>query len=627
MTSLRLLTTVLLLMLSCSPLLAVELYVSPAGGGGGIPGDPTDLQTALNIARTSGGDDTHYLQQGVYDASVVTYTYGTAANDSMAVLLSGGWTSDYSSRSDDPALTALDGGGINRVLELTADANGVDFSFTLDTLTVQNGFFTMGHGAGIYAHNANNGTILLYLDNCLIADNFIPGITFLGGGMYTDCQITVTDTTFSSNMAPLGGAMLIRDYPGGVFALNQTITNCAFNDNRVISEEGHDVYNQASSTFTNCTFTGRDDGTSSSGSGGALFSNAGSSVITHCTFTDIRADKWGSALQFEDCNVDLINCLFANNRSGLAAGCGTIYGLDNGGDPQTITVTNCTFIGNDSDDCDQGGAIYNRGLSLVVTNTIFWDNEDLGIYSESGLAGVSYSLVDGGFSGTGFTDEGDNLDEDPLFASADDFHLQFHSPCLDSGDNNAPLLPATDLDGENRIHDGDGNGSQVVDFGVYEYNGPIPTVTHTPSATPLVTATISPTPTMTGFTPTATVSLVDINLTMPGTYFDTGSTCWLRLEISNPGLPHLVDLYVLLDVLGDYWFYPSWINLSQGLDYYSFTVDAGANEVLELIPEFQMPTVSFFGPLYFYAAMFEEAQLDLDHLASNGSAIEFYLGS
>ncbi len=41
---------------------------------------------------------------------------------------------------------------------------------------------------------------------------------------------------------------------------------------------------------------------------------------------------------------------------------------------------------------------------------------------------------------------------------------------MDAGDNNAPDLAATDLDGHPRIIDGDCDDMDVVDMGVYELN-------------------------------------------------------------------------------------------------------------------------------------------------------------
>src|SRR5262249_346906 len=67
-----------------------------------------------------------------------------------------------------------------------------------------------------------------------------------------------------------------------------------------------------------------------------------------------------------------------------------------------------------------------------------------------------------------------NISADPLFTNPTqgDYHLQPGSPSIDAGDNQAPNLPDTDIDGNPRILDGDGNGTAIVDMGIYEFLAP-----------------------------------------------------------------------------------------------------------------------------------------------------------
>ncbi|RMG04336.1 MAG: IPTL-CTERM sorting domain-containing protein [Nitrospirae bacterium] len=70
-----------------------------------------------------------------------------------------------------------------------------------------------------------------------------------------------------------------------------------------------------------------------------------------------------------------------------------------------------------------------------------------------------------------YDDWGNNIHADPLFfdPTNGDFHLQSTSPCIDVGDNGAWNLPTTDFEGDDRIIDGDGDGTAVVDMGADEY--------------------------------------------------------------------------------------------------------------------------------------------------------------
>ena len=77
---------------------------------------------------------------------------------------------------------------------------------------------------------------------------------------------------------------------------------------------------------------------------------------------------------------------------------------------------------------------------------------------------MSWSNIQGGYPGTG------NVDVDPVYAdpTAGDYRLLAGSGCIDTGDN-LSASGASDLAGNLRIVDGDGDGNATVDMGAYEY--------------------------------------------------------------------------------------------------------------------------------------------------------------
>ena len=119
--------------------------------------------------------------------------------------------------------------------------------------------------------------------------------------------------------------------------------------------------------------------------------------------------------------------------------------------------------------------------------------------------------------------------------------------------------------------------------------------------------------------------MLETVLQMPGTTFGSGDSCWLRLIIQNPGTDRDTDLYILLDVFGDYWSYPSWRPLAEGLDFQYMALTPFETGTLAIIEPVTMPPVEPLGPLYFYAAAFRAGELSLDALVSNGEMLTFAL--
>ena len=265
-----------LVFLLSTPARAAKIYVSPSGTGPGTKTSPTNLQNALDIARTNGQDDVIYLRQGTYSTGSSPFSYGSSGNDSKTVSLIGGWNDNFTTRSSDPFLTLLDGGGVTRVFEVIADAAGVSINFSIEGLTIQNGYANDINGIGIRAYSGaegNNGTIRLTVRGSVIQNNqatVSPGR--VGGGMYADCHFEIYDTSFLSNRAYGGGAIFITYAANLNSSLEPIIDNCIFADNSNIGGwQGSTIFNNVSPIIRNCTFTGRTDGVSSSGPGSTIY--------------------------------------------------------------------------------------------------------------------------------------------------------------------------------------------------------------------------------------------------------------------------------------------------------------------------------------------------------------------
>lgn len=125
---------------------------------------------------------------------------------------------------------------------------------------------------------------------------------------------------------------------------------------------------------------------------------------------------------------------------------------------------------------------------------------------------------------------------------------------------------------------------------------PVPP-TQTPTETPTEIPTSTPVPpTETPVEPTATqtpeptntpVGELGIELILSQPHFTAFTLFKLETVITNPGDQFTADEYILLDVAGYYWFWPSW---NQTGDFETRTVDAGAIEN-DVILEFWWPVV------------------------------------
>jgi uncharacterized repeat protein (TIGR01451 family) len=156
-----------------------------------------------------------------------------------------------------------------------------------------------------------------------------------------------------------------------------------------------------------------------------------------------------------------------------------------------LVLTNNTFYGNEA--TNRGGGAYilidgSAALATIYNNIIYGNTavqgtgddlfinnrffEDLGATTEL----FHNDITDYDIGPVAPTGVATNIDADPLLVDMierplPDPRLQPGSPAIDAGFNEAPGIPFTDFDGDDRILDGDGDTVAIVDIGMDEFSG------------------------------------------------------------------------------------------------------------------------------------------------------------
>ncbi|MHC4641510.1 MAG: S8 family serine peptidase [Planctomycetota bacterium] len=311
----------------------------------------------------------------------------------------------------------------------------------------------VSYGGGMYIYDSN--TILtgcMFIENLVLSDMYSPG-----GGMYNDYSSpTLIDCTFIRNSGwsyhdTLGGGL--SSYQSTLNLLNCTFTenegsigagaynyhsdgiftDCTFSNN-LVHEGGGGMRNLDSDVILiNCTF--KDNLSDWYGAGG-LQNGQGDATLINCTFSGNSTPGRGGGIQNGyDCSVEMTNCIFSGNSA--YEGGGIHYS-----DGNSILI-NCAFSGNVATD-KTGGAIYCSGgadlvlnsstfavnsalngnalacdshdqlypSNLEIANCIIWDGGDSVWNNDNSVITITYSDVQGGWTGPG----GNNIDIVPSFA-------------------------------------------------------------------------------------------------------------------------------------------------------------------------------------------------------------------
>jgi len=295
------------------------------------------------------------------------------------------------------------------------------------------GNYNGGLGGGVYGGTISNCTLAwntagsgggvsgASVWNCIFTNNAANG----GGGASASF---LNGCLLSNNMAVYNG-----NYGVGGALSNCVAYNCTITENSISSGEGGGSY---LGTNFNCFIIGN---VANTYGGGTYQSTNYDCVVSNNSAFDYGGGADGGALY---------NCLVAFNTSSNSI---SFYGL--GGGAYGALVYNCTVVSNSA--TGGGGGIYDGSAynSIIMFNTV------TGAVQNVFGAQVFYCCV----APTPFTYYGADFTNNPMFMnpSAGDFHLQYNSPCINTG-GNVWVTTTNDLDGNPRIV------GYAVDVGAYE---------------------------------------------------------------------------------------------------------------------------------------------------------------
>jgi serine protease len=377
-----------------------------------VPGDQPSIQSAIDVA-TAG--DTVLVAPGTYVENINFQGKAVTVESEQG-----------------PEATVIDGNLAGPVVTFTS---GEGQSSILRGFTLQRGLASNGGGVRI---NASSPTV----DGNIITNNMACGS---GGGVEADNSSARIEHNLITNNGqwsdcsggPGGGGI-------GLVGAGQT----QILDNTIMGNSW----------------------SSSSGGGITLFA-AGAPVIRGNVIKANSAFESGGGLWIvNQSDASIVQNLIVDNHAGKGGG---IYWGASAGTRGMLLVNN-TIAGNQG----LGSAIF---AGFIDAKAQLFNNVAVGTSGQPAVycdafdnlnppVFVSNNVYSAGGSAYGGvcadpTGVNGNLSVDPVFvdAAGGDYHLAAGSPSIDAGDNAAPELPATDIDGDRRVMNG------RVDQGVDEF--------------------------------------------------------------------------------------------------------------------------------------------------------------
>jgi len=360
------------------------------------------LLTASGGTVTSSADSgPGTLRQEIADASpgdTIDFDVGIT----HITLTSGELSLSKSLTIDGDGAVTIDGGGTNRIFNLSGSA----YIWSFHGLTLTNGTATGvdddGRGAGIRYMQHGNASALT-ISNCAISacssdveggavyvhvgsasgtvvvcDSIISGNSSVGtgGGIFSRTSLLMDNTIVSNNVAQSAGGVSMPDE----VSVNRFNTVTFVANNATGGVAGGVYIERCSVTIADCTFQSNE----AANRGGAVFLalyDMPTVVISNSTFQaneanrDSYYDPAGGAILASDA-LTIESCAFVSNRAPNGPG-GALGAL---GNDANVTVKNCTFSGNSAEHAGSvqksgGGAVFvYNGATLAIYNSTIYTN-------------------------------------------------------------------------------------------------------------------------------------------------------------------------------------------------------------------------------------------------------------
>ncbi len=322
-------------------------------------------------------------------------------------------------------------------------------------------FGSIQHGIN---NSANTDTVLVYPGTYIENINFNGKLITVGSLFLTTQDTTYISSTIidgnssgsvvkfynnEDSTAVLSGFTITNgsaDYGGGIDLDNSSprLNNLIITNNSVNHYGGGVVCYLSNTILQNITIS---DNSAEYG-GGIMFWSCDNPSLENVIISGNTASIVGGGLHcYNNSNPNLTNVSIIENTA-YEDGGGIYCYVDCNPSIENVTISNNTAYIN-------GGGICLNNSNINLINSILWNDSPDEIYIYSGSVTATYSDIQGGWPGIG------NISSDPLFvdAGSGDYHLQYNSPCIDTGDPGSPLDP-------------DGT---IADMGAYyfQYSGPV----------------------------------------------------------------------------------------------------------------------------------------------------------